>query len=261
MKSSGLLSVLTFSEKRKDLLFLLLEEPKSLSEIKNYFGVTSPEISPRIKEMEEANLIRKGNKKYHITSIGKIATKYLQPLLDYLNVIEKHEDFWKEHTLEDIPEDFLERLSDLGNCELLEDTSEHIYESHKEFTENISKSTVVKGISSIFIPTYPPFFEKLAKNNVPTTLILTEPVYEKVKNEHRKEIQTYLNSDNTSLYVMDDVKLAFVVTDYFFSLSLYFENGRFDPHKDLLGFDESALKWGDDLFNYYKTQAREVKSL
>ncbi|ADI75077.1 transcriptional regulator, ArsR family [Methanohalobium evestigatum Z-7303] len=261
MKSSGLLSILTFSEKRKELLFLLLEEPKSLSEIKNYFGVSSPEISPRIKEMEEANLICKSDKRYHITSIGKIAAKYLQPLLDYLNVIEKHEDFWKEHTLQDIPEELLERLSDLNNCELLEDSTEHIYESHKEFTDNISKSTVVKGLSSIFIPTYPPFFEKLAINNVPTSLILTEPVFEKVKNEHTEQIQTYLDAESTSLYVLDDAKLAFVVTDYFFSLSLYFENGRFDPHKDLLGFDDSALNWGDDLFNYYKNKSREIKSL
>jgi len=46
MKSSGLLSVLTFSEKRKDLLFFIEEEPRTLSQIREYFKVSSPEISP-----------------------------------------------------------------------------------------------------------------------------------------------------------------------------------------------------------------------
>ncbi len=58
MESKRLISVLTFSEKRRDTLFLLLREPMTLSEIRNYFNISSPEILPRIKELEVKNLIR-----------------------------------------------------------------------------------------------------------------------------------------------------------------------------------------------------------
>ncbi|TAH71569.1 MAG: ArsR family transcriptional regulator, partial [Methanosarcina mazei] len=73
MKSTGLLSILTFSEKRKDILFLLQENPKTLSEIKDYFDVRSPEILPRLKEMENSNMIVRQEGVYKLTSLGKVA--------------------------------------------------------------------------------------------------------------------------------------------------------------------------------------------
>ncbi|AKB84204.1 winged helix-turn-helix domain-containing protein [Methanococcoides methylutens] len=261
LKSTGLLSVLTFSEKRKDLLFLLEEGPRSLSQIREYFDVSSPEISPRLKEMEAANLIIKDEKEYHITPIGKVAAKYLNPLVNTLESIEKNEDFWKDHILEGIPQHLLDRISELGECIVHEESLENIYDSHKKFLDNIARSKEVCGVSSIFIPIYPEFFANLAKNNVPTSLILTRNVFEKVKNEYTETMQAYLDSDNTRLYLIESAKVAFVTTDDFFSLSLFFKNGTYDPQRDLMGTGNTISNWGKELFEYYKREAREITSL
>ena len=259
MKSKGLLSVLTYSEKRKDILFLLDEGPKTLSDIKSYFDVTSPEILPRIKEMEASNLIYRDDKKYHISPVGKAAASYLRPLVDYLKAVEKYEQFWKEHIIDDIPQHLLERLNDLTECTLFQDNIENIYESHEHFTQNIANSTKVLGLASIFIPTYPAFFTSLVENGIPTALILTQNVFGKVFTEYQEETRAFMNAENTELYVIEDAKIAFVTTDYFFSLSLFYKNGTYDPQKDLVGHSESALQWGEELFNYYKEQAKEIK--
>lgn len=58
MESKRLISVLTSSEKCRDTLFLLPREPMTLSEIRNYFKISSPDILPHIKESEAQNLIR-----------------------------------------------------------------------------------------------------------------------------------------------------------------------------------------------------------
>ena len=79
MKSSGLLSILTFSEKRKDILFLLQESPRTLSEIKDHFDVKSPEILPRLKEMETSNMIIRQDGMYQLTSLGRVAAIYYKP--------------------------------------------------------------------------------------------------------------------------------------------------------------------------------------
>lgn len=261
MKSKGLLSTLAFSEKRKELLFLLENDSKTLSEIKDHFNVSSPEISPRVKEMQAANLISKDDKKYFITPIGKAILDHYRPLLDILATIEKSEKFWKEHEVTDIPSDLLKDLAELKECNVISDSVENIYESHKIFAENISKSTYIKGISSIFIPTWPDFFKSLAENQVPTSLILTENVYYKVVAEHRDKLQFFLDSPKTELYVIDDVKLAFVVTDYFFSLSLFYTTGSYDPRNDLVGYTASSIKWGEKLFEYYRRRSRRIASL
>ena len=261
MKSSGLLSVLTFSEKRKDLLFFIEEEPRTLSQIREYFDVSSPEISPRIKEMQASNLIFKDEKKYYITPIGRVASKYLKPLIKTLDAIEKNEDFWKEHLLDGIPQKLLDNINALGECSVHQEGLENIYDSHKNFLGNINKSSEIDGVSTIFIPIYPEFFANLAKNNVPTKLVLTKNVFEKVKNEYRDVLELYLNSDNTKLYLIDEAKVAFIVTDHFFSMSLFFKNGTYDPQHDLIGHDKAAVEWGKELFKYYKEKAREITSL
>ncbi|NPE31754.1 winged helix-turn-helix domain-containing protein [Methanococcoides sp. SA1] len=261
MKSSGLLSVLTFSEKRKDLLFFIEEEPRTLSQIREYFKVSSPEISPRIKEMVASNLIFKDDKKYYITPIGRVASKYLKPLIKTLDAIERNEDFWKEHLLDGIPQKLLDRIGDLSECSVHQEGLENIYDSHKNFLGNITKSSEIDGVSTIFIPVYPEFFVSLAKNDVPTKLVLTKNVFEKVKDEYRDSLETYLNSDNTKLYLIEEAKVAFIVTDHFFSMSLFFKNGTYDPQNDLIGHDEAAVQWGKELFEHYKEKAREIKSL
>ncbi|WP_406670596.1 winged helix-turn-helix domain-containing protein [Methanolobus sp. ZRKC4] len=261
MKSKGILSILTFSEKRKDILFLLEEKPCTLSDIKEYFDVSSPEIFPRLKEMENYNLIKKADKHYQITPIGLAMIRHFRPFLDILSTIEKNETFWKEHMLDDIPQSMIDNLMELKNSELVSDSIENIYESHKTFTENISKSSFLKGVSSIFIPTYPDFVVGMAERNVPTSLILTEKVFSKVRDEHREKLEYYLNASQTELFVVDDIKVAFVVTDYFFSLSLFFSNGSYDPRSDLVGYDTSAIKWGNDLFEHYRKLSRRVTSI
>ncbi|WP_330217364.1 helix-turn-helix transcriptional regulator [Methanococcoides methylutens] len=261
LKSTGLLSILTFSEKRKDLLFLLEKGPRSLSQIREHFNVTSPEISPRLKEMEAANFIYKDEKEYHITPIGRVATKYLRPLIDTLHSIEKNETFWKEHILEGIPQHLLDRICELGECSIHEEGLENIYDSHKIFMNSIAEAKEVYGVSSIFIPSYPEFFSNLSKNSVPTSLILTRNVFEKVKNEYTEMMQSCLDSEATKLYLIDNAKVAFVATDNFFSLSLFFKNGSYDPQRDLVGTGDTIANWGKELFEHYKKEAREITSL
>lgn len=262
MKSRGLLSVLAFSEKREELLFLLLKEHKTLSEIKSYLNISSPEILPRIKEMEARNLIYKDSKHYAITPIGKVVAKFFQPLTNTLHIIEENEEFWKEHMVEAIPQHFLERIGELGSCRLVENRLENMYEPHTEFFDNISKSEFTMGVAPIFNPAYPSFFLQLAQRKVRIALILTKNVFEKVKKEHRDSLQRFLDCNNTSLCILDDdIKFAFVVTNSFLSLSLFFKNGTFDAQRDLICFDKSALKWGEELFKYYKERAEEIKSL
>lgn len=261
VKSTGLLSILTFSEKRKDLLFFIEKEPRTLLQIREYLDVSSPEISPRIKEMEASNLIVKNDKKYSITPIGKVASKYLKPLVSALDAIERNEHFWKEHILEGIPQDLLNRISDLSECTVHREGLENIYDSHKNFLGNIADSTEIYGVSTIFIPIYPELFVNLAKKDVPTKLVLTKNVFEKVKSEYRESLEMYLRSENTKLYLIDEAKVAFVVTDLFFSMSLFFKNGAYDPQNDFIGKDKNAIKWGKNLFDHYQKKATEIKSL
>jgi predicted transcriptional regulator len=261
LKSTGLLSILTFSEKRKDILFLLQESPKTLSEIKEYFDVRSPEILPRLKEMECANMIVRQEGMYRLTSLGEVSAIYFKPFLDTLTAIEANENFWKEHDLTAIPDSLLNRIQELKESRVIRDEHEHIYDTHKAFMDNVLSSTRFMGFSSIFLPSYPSMFLALARKNVPVSIIITPNVFFKIKSEHNAEIEEFLKYKHTSFHVYDNAKIAFVVTDRFISVSLFFKNGTYDPRNDLVGFDSFSIKWGEDLFKYYKENSIEIKNL
>lgn len=261
MKSEGLLSVLTFSERRKEILFLLEESPKTLSEIKDHFNLTSPEIILRLKEMGDANMILKQEGLYQLSSLGKVSALFYKPFLDTIESIEANEDFWTNHDLDSIPEILLSRIQELKDCRVISDEQEHIYDSHKSFIENVMSSTQFKGLASIFLPNFPRMFLGLARQNIPVSIIVTPSVFLKVKREFIAETEEFLKYEHTSLYVSENVKVSFGVTDRFFSLSLFFTNGTYDPRNDLVGFDSFSIKWGEDLFNHYKEKSIEIKSL
>ncbi|HII79263.1 MAG TPA: winged helix-turn-helix domain-containing protein [Methanosarcina sp.] len=261
MKSNGLLSILTFSEKRKEILFLLQKSPKTLSEIKDYFNVRSPEILPRLKEMENANMIIRQEGMYQLTSLGKVSAIHFKPFLDTLTAIESNEDFWRDHDITAVPDTLLNRILELKECRVIRDEHEYIYDSHKTFLDNVPASNRFMGFASIFLPSYPSMFLEMARRNIPISIIVTPNVFFKIKSEHNAEIEEFIKFKHTSFHVYDTAKVSFVVTDRFLSLSLFFKNGTFDPRSDLVGFDNSSIKWGEDLFKYYKENAVEIKTL
>jgi predicted transcriptional regulator len=257
-----LLDTLTFSEKRENLLVLLKDGPKTLEDIRTNLNVTSSGVIPQIRKLEEQNLVKKEGKSYTLTDMGEIITSVFVPLIKTIEIFEKYEDFLINHDIEAIPQHLLKRIYELGNCHLVENDISEIYEPHMNFFEALSKSKKVMGIAPIFHYSYPPFFLKLAQNGVEVSLLLTHDVFEKIKKEYMPMLDEYLSLQNASLYVSDEkIKLASAVSDSFFSISLFFKNGGYDSQKDLVSEDDSAVKWGRELFDHFMLKSKRVKSL
>ncbi len=258
---SDLLSIITSSDKRKNLLLLLESGPKTMAEIRRTLNVTATGMLPQIRILEERNLVREENKKYALTRIGEVIISNLSPFVKTLGVIEGQEEFWREHDLDAVPPPLLMKMRELGNIQLIESGIEEIYEPHKEFLDNILKSRKLMGISPIVHPVYPDFFLQLAENGTEVTLVLTRKAFNKVDKEYHDRLERGLGFNNLCFYVSeDDIKLACVVTDVFFSISFFFKNGIFDSRQDVVSFDSSAISWGEELVNYYKERSHKIET-
>lgn len=259
---SDLLDIITSSDKRKRLLLLLQDGPKTMSEILSSLDFTTTGMLPQIRILEGRNLLTQDGKKYVLTEIGQVITRHLSPLVKTVEVIEKHEGFWKGHDIGSIPSQLMMKIDQLGNYQIIENSIEEIYEPHKEFLENILKSKKLLGISPIVHPIYPDFFLQLAEKGTEVSFILTKKAFNKVEKEYHDKLTRVLSFKNVSLYISDDdIKLACVSTDRFFSISFFLKNGVFDSRNDVVSFDESALLWGEELFNYFRERSRRIQSL
>lgn len=262
MKARGLLSLITFSEKRREILLLLQDSPKTLDEIKDYFKATTPEILPRIKELENNNLIYQEGKKYFLTEIGNVITKSFDRFFKTLKIFERDMKFWKDHQISGIPEEFRLRLYELGDYKVFRSTPIEIFKPHDEYVKRLMRSKWIRGVSPVLHPEYPKLILMLAENGIDITIIITEEVLKKIEEKHRIELEKGLQYKNARLMLCsDEVKVAFTTSDIFLSMRLFLKDGIYDFYQNIISHEKSAIKWGKDLFEYYKKRSKIIKSL
>ena len=258
---SDLLATVTTSEKRKRLLLLLLGGPRSLDEIKKLLNVTASGMLPQIKILEEEGIVFKENGLYQLTEIGRLIAYHLEQFDRILNVIEEQKKFWQEHDLQALPQDFFFRLGDIKKPRLLEAGFEESFEPHSEFLSMILQSDTVAGISPIVHPIYPRFFLAFAEKGKEVEIILTKKAYDKIKKEYHTMLLKGLQHENARLYICDEaIRFAYIVTDRYFSMGLSMKNGVFDSMRDIVSNEALAVRYGKDLFSYYRAKSHRVNT-
>ncbi|MCQ1536261.1 winged helix-turn-helix domain-containing protein [Methanosarcina sp. KYL-1] len=261
--NNTLLELIFLSEKRKSLLLFLEENPKTMDEIRDSLGVSPVAILPQIKKLRDRNIVLKENDVYSLSPLGQSITGKMRDMVDILNVFGNNYAFWATHSIECIPSPLLNRIDELVNCTFSEPPDRtRLFDPHREFVENLKESRYINGIASIFHPMYPVLFTDFAKSGREVSLLVTESVFERVKEEFQAEFRAFLDAGTSSFYVCrENIEFAHVVTDRFLSLSLPFFDGTFDHREDVLSFDSAALRWGEDLFAYYRDMSEEITEI
>ncbi|WP_407355151.1 helix-turn-helix transcriptional regulator [Methanolobus sp. WCC5] len=259
MKSS-LTDIILNSEKRKNVLLLLIEGKKSREEIKRSLNVTSTALIPQIKKLKEHGLVIQNGDHYVLTSMGKVLVSNMLPFLNAVEVFEENSNYWLNRDLSGIPDLILKRFGELGNCVIIEPDLNYLFEFPKEFTENIFKSSYVMAFNAYFHPEYPALYSSLAENGIYVSLVTTNPVHERMEMDYSDEIKKFMGFDNTELFVSDEMTglATLVSTDRFLFLCFFNKKGQYD-HTILMSFDSKALRWSKELFAYFKNNAQSIQ--
>lgn len=254
-----LIDTIFFSDKRKNLLLLLKDGPKTIEEIKTGLEVSSSPIMAQIRILlKEGLLVQKGDS-YELSIKGKLIVPKMEPLLSTFRVFDENHDYWSRQDLRTLPPHLLDRIGELGICKELIPDRTHIFDYPPEIMDPLYKSKTVMEISSFFRPGYPGLYLDLAKKGIEVSLVLERSIYEKLISDHRQDVEEFLNLEKTRLFVCDHkIELASsIVTDRFVSLSMISKDGRYYNH-EMVSFEKSALFWGQELFNYYKDMSEQI---
>ncbi|HII02128.1 TPA: winged helix-turn-helix domain-containing protein [Methanosarcinaceae archaeon] len=258
-----LLELIFLSEKRKNLLLFLKEGPKTIEDIRSALDVSSVAILPQIKKLRERNLVLKDGNIYRLSPLGRSIVGRMKDMVGVLGVFGNNYNYWSRHAIECIPLHLLKRIDELGECTFSEPPDRtHLFEPHREFVENIAQSSYLWGTASIFHPLYPALFLNFAKSGMKVSILVTDSVFDRIREEYRAELSAFIDMETSHFYVCrENLELSHVVTDRFFSLSLPFHDGTFDHKEDVLCFGPSALNWGKELFAYYRDRSEEITEI
>lgn len=144
---------------------------------------------------------------------------------------------------------------------MLEADLNRLFEVPEDFRKNLLESKHIKMFLSYFNPLHIELYAEIVRKEAEMSLILTKPVFDRMKNDYFEDLKMLVESKNTEVYICDkNVTLKDVVTERFCSLVLFDKKGKFD-HQRLMSFDESALKWCEELFLYYKDMSRRLDKI
>jgi predicted transcriptional regulator len=245
-----------------DLLLLLIERPMCMEEIKNTLNVTTSAMMTQIKILIDQGLVVYENDLYKLSHFGEVIVRKIVPLVDTLKVYSDNIEYWEAHNFSAIPSYLQDRVDELGECELIEPDLNRMYELPLKLETSLEKVSSIREVSSYFSPAYPSKYLGLARKGVDICLIVSAPVFERLRNEYNLVLEEFLRMDNVGIYVHTDaIGLAScITTDKFLSFSLFFRNGIYHNHA-MMSFDGRAAKWGNDLFEYFKSRSLYIESI
>lgn len=259
---SSLIDLVFRSDKRKNLLILLDSGSKSIDEIRTELDVTATSILPQIKKLIDSDLIVQEDRMYKLTVLGEFIIKKVKPLISALEVVEKNNCYWTGHDLNSIPRHLLERISELGDCIQIEPDLNHIYEPSQKIIDSMANAKMTSTFASYFNPAYLPLYVELGRKDAELSLNFTQSVWDHLSNEHSNMIKELMGMDNVSLYISKEgIKISEItVTDKIMLLGLFDKNGKFDQ-QFIMSFEPVALKWGQELFDYFKRLSKQVNKV
>ena len=237
------------NEDRHRILLRLDKEPSNLTNLARELELSFPETSRHVLRLSEVGLIQKNVKgSYRLTPYGEVVLKQLHEL----EFTSKHKDYFINHTLTDLPIEYIKRLGDLKGSKYTDDTmrffhrienlikeaeeyvwfqiAEYPISALEEIEEAIGRGVQFRIIEPKDRVTGPHLSLDTSDDDSDTTLMRYTPLA-----EHRT-----LERNDVFLFLSDKGGLlAFPA---------------FEGRCDYRGFtitDQQSLKWCRDIFQHY----------
>ena len=256
MKDESISDVLFFSEKRRQILLYLLEESRTIDDIKTYLNSKSSPIMVQIRILTRNFLIQEKNGMFSLTPLGEYTVKEMKNVLDMFTVFDKKPEYWGEVELTAFPAYLLSRIGELGNVKLSYPDKAHIFDRAREVEKSLAATNTLIEISSIFRQEYVTNYVEIAESGVSVAFVFTQEILDRIEKDFPESYQKYMNLENVRIFFCPEIKLAScMVTDKMISLSLFTKNGNFFNH-DLISCDENAVLWGTDLYHHFRSLSR-----
>ena len=247
------------SRVRTKMLISLTEGAKTSGIIREELGQGASTIIHAARDLEKERLLEEKEDGYHLTPIGNVIALKLIDTFKTMNVLNTHKDFWLSHDIDGIPREFLERIGELEEAEVIKSTPSNVFKTFSYYFQLVRNAKKVIGVSPILHPRFPPIIEKLVNKGTDVKLVLTDEIFEIGKEKYYHLFQELINKKNFQVWVSErPIKVAFTVTEGFISLALFNLDGSYDPNTDLVSKSKGAINWGRELFEYYKSRARKV---
>lgn len=242
------------STMRTKLIISMHEKSKNLEDLRNELNKPSATILHGLKELENLSYVKKLNKYYSLTSKGYLLAVNMIKLIENWYSIDHNKIFWNNHSLEYLPEDLMNNLYQLKEADCITSTNNDLSKALTTYINLISECENLKIILPIFSEIrLNKIIELLQKEEIRNIELITLPeIVDSIK-LNPIYYNTFKNDENVNVYILKKhVNIYLTICENFMTMNLFFKDGHFDDSQLLIDKSENGIKWGEDLFEYYK---------
>jgi predicted transcriptional regulator len=239
------------SETRCAILMSLDRKPSRVSSLARALEITAQDVFRNINRLLETGFVRRGvdtsdgSGTFQLTELGRLAVKQIP----YFAVLNKHRKLLEDHTFLDIPQKFVQRISVLLNCEVIENVTP-VFEKLKKL--ELGAKEYLKIVVSQAWPEEGRILTDRAMNNVDVwTIIGRNTVFPKEVIENvRPNIVDMQKSGKIKGKMLEKVNIAIYISDSQSAIMLPNTKGEVDMSTLLFGNDPMFNEWCIDIFNH-----------
>jgi len=188
---------------------------------------------------------------YHLTSVGCVISSKLYDMIRTMTVLEKSKDFWLTHDVWGIPKEFLDRINELEDMEIVRSTPTDVIKALSYYIKLVRNVKNLEGVSPIMHPDFPKIIERLVDRGATVKLVLTKEIFEMGKKKHSHLFKELINKENFEVWIYEEpIRVAFTVTEEFLSLALFHIDGNFDSNNDLISKNKGAIAFGRNVITF-----------
>jgi predicted transcriptional regulator len=259
--AGGSIRTLCDSRLRLAILDSLRRGPMRLADLRRAVDASAPNASVNAKGLEEMGLIERVEGDFTLTPYGRAACQRTQEFFKFWSTYEKFKGFWTTHKLDGIPEFLLLRLDELENSTLMNVRGGNV-DAVNELFEELFNSVKEKfyAVAPILRKQWWDIGADVVRSGIDTHIIVTPEVLKLIITTVPKEELLPLDAvRNLKWSLIESCSVACAVSEKSFSMVLENKGGGYSLDMDLDSRDPHAVKWGMDLFEYYKKRAKPFK--
>nr|WP_245249975.1 winged helix-turn-helix domain-containing protein [Methanolobus bombayensis] len=240
----------------------LQDGPKEMDTLLELLDTTRHSLLPQTKILKEHHLIFQHDDTYELTKLGKLIVEKMVPLLNNTELFDEDIDYWGTHDFGFIPPHLLERINELGNCQIIEPCLNELYELNNKFQQEIIRSDSFHLITQITHHNFPELFAEMIENNVEIYDIISQDLFDSLLANRYTDFKKIIENELVHIYVHPmDIDFMYIgYNDHNLMLSLLTINGEFD-NKYLLCEGSGTLQWGKEVFDYYLENSTPITEL
>ncbi|MEZ5335284.1 MAG: winged helix-turn-helix domain-containing protein [Methanolobus sp.] len=261
MKKS-LLDVIFASDKRKGVLLLLQHGQQEMSYLLKELNTSRQALLPQIKILKEHDLVLQQEDAYELTAMGTLVASRMKPFIDTLETLDKNRDYFTAHDISGIPEPFLKRIREIKDSILIEPEYVNVHDLNTDYQAEGFRSKSIYFVYTFMHPGVPSVLQELMDRKIHVEVINTPELIQKLTTEMPAACEHFFPYENLEMYIYnEDIRISsLTVTDSGFLLRLLGKNGEFS-NKQLIVSGEKGRKWGKELYEYYKKDAKLITEI